>query len=49
MYNIGYYLFEGNLLEYYGGDEVYDVDSGEVYPEVILDVSEYKGGFENED
>ena len=46
MYKPGYYLFEGNLLEYYGDDEVFDIDSGEIYPVYILDVSEYKGGFE---
>ena len=44
MYKPGYYLFEGNLLEYYGDDEVFDIDSGEIYPVYILDISEYKGG-----
>lgn len=45
MYKPGYYIFEGNLLEYYG---VFDIDSGEVYPIYILDISEYKGGFEED-
>jgi hypothetical protein len=49
MYKPGYYLFEGNLLEYYGDDEVFDIDSGEIYPVYILDISEYKGGFEDDD
>lgn len=43
MYKPGYYEFEGNILIYEGGDEVYDVDSGTYYPEYILDVAEYKG------
>ena len=46
MYKPGYYEFEGNILIYEGGDEVYDVDSGTYYPECILDVAVYKGPLE---
>ncbi len=42
MYKPGYYLFEGNILEY-DGDSVHDIDSNTYLPEGILEYAEYIG------
>lgn len=40
MYEPGYYLFEGNTLEY-DGYTVYDLDSNAYYPIIVLDMAEF--------
>ncbi len=45
----GYYLFEGNWVEYEGGDEAYDVDSRTYIPIEVLELmGEFVRGFDEE-